>query len=145
MIIYGKRLYGRVDYVPNLFYVGTQFFHLYFMPIAPLTSFIILDGTENKGAFQGTKTGFSLRSILVAYLRSALTVGGMVILFAGLGSRSMLYLSLGALCLVGACCPREWLKASPERAAALATELGVSPDAWAAQVLERKHEIHRGA
>jgi hypothetical protein len=66
MIIYGHRSYGRVHGHGGE-YAQTQFAHLYYMPLIPMTSFWV---TSAQG---GTSRGFhirlSARSVFSAYLR----------------------------------------------------------------------------
>src|SRR5215207_6184396 len=79
MIIFGTRLYGKVDHVPGLFYVATKFFHVQFVPLVPAGSFLIIDD----GSERGVAIGVSGKSILVAWLRAALVVGGIVAVVLG--------------------------------------------------------------
>jgi hypothetical protein len=69
---FGNHYYGKVDVVPNLCYVATRFFHVNFVPLIPLGSCIIVDGSEKGDNFQGIQTSLSLKSIFVAWLRAAL-------------------------------------------------------------------------
>ncbi len=70
MLIYGQTMYGKVDEVPGFCWISTQFFHLYYVPLIPLQSFVILAGSEGSDGFQGTPTRMSMRSVLVAWLRT---------------------------------------------------------------------------
>jgi len=153
MIIYGKRLCGRVDNVPGILYVATQFFHLYFIPIAPLDSFIILEGTESKNGFRGVKTSFSLKSIGVTYARTVLWILGLLMVsqatcrvatpgaFAAHGGSLgwVGVLTLGTVLLVILVWPRRVLRATNDRAFELARKVGIPEETIAALVLERKH------
>src|SRR6267154_1566295 len=77
IILHGTRLYGKVDQVPGLFHVATQFFYLQFIPLFPLASYLVFDGTgRDDGGFAGRKIGFHGRSIFFAYARLALFLGG---------------------------------------------------------------------
>jgi hypothetical protein len=77
IIIHGTRLYGKVDQVPGLFFIATSFFYLQFIPLFPLGSFLVLEGTtKENGGFSGRKLGWSGKSIFFAYLRLALFLGG---------------------------------------------------------------------
>jgi hypothetical protein len=42
IVFYGSRLYGRVDEAPGLFHVATMFCHLWFLPLVPLRSYLVL-------------------------------------------------------------------------------------------------------
>jgi hypothetical protein len=77
IIIHGTRLYGKVDQVPGLFFIATSFFYLQFIPLFPLGSFLVLEGTTKEGGgFSGRKLGWSGKSIFFAYFRLALFIGG---------------------------------------------------------------------
>lgn len=73
MIIYGTRLYGKVDEVPGMFHVATQFVFLQYVPLVPMGSYLIL--SKSGSEFQGAKLGLNLKSMLVAWVRAALAVG----------------------------------------------------------------------
>ena len=74
MIIYGTQLYGKVDHLPGLFYVATQFGHIWFVPLVPVGSYLILDD----GKERGISIGLSGKSVLFAYGRLALFIGGVI-------------------------------------------------------------------
>jgi hypothetical protein len=79
--IYGKRLYGKVDHVPGLFYVATAFVHLNFVPLFPTGSFLVIDdGTGEKGV----SIGWSAKSMLMAWLRANCIVAAPIMLIVGL-------------------------------------------------------------
>lgn len=80
IIIYGERSYGKVDRVPGVCYVLTVFAHLNFLPLFPLRSYIVLEGTESGGEFRGKQIGISVKSMLAGYVRVWL---GAVALVAG--------------------------------------------------------------
>ena len=66
IIIYGTRFYGKVKAAGSSF-LGTQFLHIYYVPLIPIGTHLILE--ENGGSFKGIKTAFSFKSMLAAYLR----------------------------------------------------------------------------
>lgn len=66
IIIYGTRFYGKVKAAGRSF-LGTQFVHLYYVPLIPIGTHLILE--ENGGSYKGIKTAFSFKSMLAAYLR----------------------------------------------------------------------------
>jgi len=66
IIVYGTRFYGKIKAAGSSF-LGTQFFHLYYVPLIPIGTHLILE--EGGGSFKGIKTDFSLKSMLAAYLR----------------------------------------------------------------------------
>jgi hypothetical protein len=67
-LAYGSRLYGRTDAVPELFHVATQFLHVWFIPICPKQSYIVLEETGD--GFRGVPIGDDRKSILIGYARS---------------------------------------------------------------------------
>ena len=67
VIVYGTRFYGKVRACGRSF-LGTQFFHLYYVPLIPIGTHLILEENAN-GTYKGIKTAFSIRSMLAAYLR----------------------------------------------------------------------------
>ncbi len=73
IVVWGTRLYGKVDEVPGMFHVATQFFYLQYVPLVPMGSYLVLTNTGE--SFQGAKLGLSLKSTLVAWLRVALALG----------------------------------------------------------------------
>jgi hypothetical protein len=38
IIVWGSRLYGKVDAVPGLFHVATRFGHIWYLPLIPMGS-----------------------------------------------------------------------------------------------------------
>ncbi|HEV3116010.1 MAG TPA: hypothetical protein VGY58_03080, partial [Gemmataceae bacterium] len=75
LVIHGTSLYGKVDQVKGLFHVATLFFHLNWIPIIPRASYLILE-RASAGASQGIPLGMSGKSILFAWGRCALLIGG---------------------------------------------------------------------
>jgi hypothetical protein len=67
--VHGEHLYGQVDRVAGLFYVSTQFWHLNYVPIVPLRSYIVLDGSEDGDTFRGKKIPLQWKSVVIGYLR----------------------------------------------------------------------------
>ena len=84
MVIYGTRFFGQVDRVPGLMCVRTKFFHINFVPLLPIASWVV---------FEGTGRGVELKkmrwnSVLFAWVRTALWVialAAAVIGFARMG------------------------------------------------------------
>jgi hypothetical protein len=91
MIVFGGRLFGKVDQVPGLFHVATQFFHVNFVPLVPTKSWLVLHGTEKSGLGRTAWQGIELRSIRwgsvgMAWLRFGLVVASVVFGFVSLGA-----------------------------------------------------------
>lgn len=68
MIVFGTRMFGDVSNVPDLFYVGTRFFHIWYIPLIPVGSFLVLEDTD--AGFRGVPIGLSFRSIFTAWFRT---------------------------------------------------------------------------
>lgn len=66
MIVFGTRKFGWVDEVEGLGTVATTFFHVMFVPLIPIGSHLMLDESR------GVSLPLSIKSILVAWVRSAL-------------------------------------------------------------------------
>ncbi len=79
-IVYlGERRYGRVDHVPGLFYTSTTFWHINYIPVFPLRSYVVLEGSEDGREFRGTQIPLRFKSVAAGYLRAWL---GLVACFA---------------------------------------------------------------
>ncbi len=86
--VHGERMYGYVDRVPGLCYVATQFFHFNFVPLFPLGSYVVLEGSEAEQGFQGKRIGFNAKSLLLGYFRgwvglAVIVLCAMCAIFAG--------------------------------------------------------------
>jgi hypothetical protein len=67
IIIYGTRMYGRIDKFAGQC-IATRFFHLYYLPLIPLSSWLVLGSAED-GQERVIDIGLSGRSLGIAYLR----------------------------------------------------------------------------
>jgi hypothetical protein len=74
MIIFGVRLFGKSEIVPGVFFIVTRFFHICFIPLLPMQSFVIFEGGDGV-ALPGLHWG----SISMAWLRGLLLVGAAVL------------------------------------------------------------------
>jgi hypothetical protein len=72
VIVWGSRLYGKVDVVPGFFHVATRFGHVYYLPLIPTQSFVVLG--QQGDQFHGVPIPMSGKSILLAWLRAFLVV-----------------------------------------------------------------------
>jgi hypothetical protein len=139
IIFFGSRLCGRVDDVPGLFYVKTRFLHLQYIPLVPTRSYVILEGSEADGGFHGIPIGLSIKSVLMAWFRSATVLGALASGIVGLGSflnQRRPAAGFGIVCLAAAlgCIGLFWLSrklahASPRRARELAANFGIPQEA----------------
>src|SRR5690349_4791585 len=73
VIIWGTTHAGKVDEVPGMFHVVTQFGHVYYIPLIPTGSYIVLE-KNNDGGFRGVSIPISFKSWLVAWLRAGCIV-----------------------------------------------------------------------
>jgi len=145
-IHFGEGLYGKVDQVPGLFYVATRFWQLQFIPLLPVGSFVIVEGTESDENFTGTRIGLSFKSILMAWVRTALLIGGPVILVIGCFeankpnhdmSHVMGLLCTGVCFLITLWFSYRLTRAGVNRALELADELRIPPE----RVAEAFHKV----
>ena len=147
MIYFGTRLFGMVHLVPGRFYVSTKFLHIFFVPLIPLGSWVVIK--ESDHGWEGRPIGVSVLSILMAWFRAALVLGYLGIavkMFIDMfGSRmpldgihAMMFAGLSLLCLVAFRLSYRLSVASTKRAQQLALKLGYS-EADAARI-----EVPRG-
>lgn len=69
LVYYGIRHYGPVDRIEGLGEVRTRFFHIWFVPLIPLGSMFVTQQLDD--GVSGLKIGLSLKSVLVAWSRTA--------------------------------------------------------------------------
>jgi hypothetical protein len=138
--------FGKVDQVSGLFYVATSFVHFAFIPIEPLASYVVMEGTETGKDFRGVKIPLSYKSVILAWVRSLL---GVSLSLAGLGTLigAIVWCSesndergveagifgLASLGCALAICGLLWLslrltRATPSRALELAAAAQITPD-----------------
>ncbi len=91
MIIFGGRLFGKVDEVPGVAHVATKFFHVNFIPLLPLSSWVVLHGSQKSGLLGSSWRGFELSGIrwgsaLMGWLRCGLVIGCAALALVGLAS-----------------------------------------------------------
>lgn len=133
IVFYGTQLFGKVDKVPMLGHVATSFFYLQFVPLVPLGSYLVLEGGQGS-----IGVGFSFKSLLIAWLRTALVFGAIALGVVGLiamSEQSVAGLVAGmggaafcAAALIGSYYVPFVGHASYERAMALADRIGVKPE-----------------
>ncbi|MGC3998136.1 MAG: hypothetical protein QM767_11865 [Anaeromyxobacter sp.] len=144
MIVFGSRLFGKVDHVPGHFYVATRFAHLYFLPLFPTSSWVVLDDGSHESSltssqWQGARLGrIAWRSVAMAWLRAGLMAVSLLAAIFGLGALDDPSLAVSGIALavmsVAAFAGSYRLgRADAARAQALARELGF-PEEMEAQV-----------
>jgi hypothetical protein len=84
IIIFGRRAYGRVEVSGGTF-VLTEFVHLWYLPIAPTGSHVVLS-RDRTGLCQNVPIGLHGVSVLAAYLRTWGALGAAGCLVAALAS-----------------------------------------------------------
>jgi len=137
MSVFGTRLYGKVDEVPGLGHVATNFFHINFVPLIPTKSWFVLEETSE--GWNGAPVSMSGKSIVVAWMRTACVLafllGGLFALLSLADNRPHMttdraifasFAVAGALGFFGLR-TRPFTKASYERALELAEPLGLTP------------------
>ncbi|RYZ39067.1 MAG: hypothetical protein EOO71_21520 [Myxococcaceae bacterium] len=133
MIIFGTRLYGKVDAIPGLGYVATRFGHLNFVPLLPTEGWLVV--SEEGDGWRGQAIPISMKSVLVAWARTVFLIAGLPSLLIGLaifftegaGKAAMLG-SVAAVCIGGLIASYRWrwiTHASPERALEIARQAGI--------------------
>jgi len=149
LVIHGTSLYGKVDQVKGLFHVATLFFHINWVPVIPRKSYLIFEGKAAKRAPQGVPIGLSGKSILFAWGRFLLLIGGCLALPFGcmvgaLEARgteaTTLALIAAAVLIVSIAClvlSYRFCHAGPERALELARLAGIEPARLAEFFAER--------
>lgn len=134
MIIFGTRLFGKVDKVPGLFHVATKFAHVNFLPLIPLEGWLVLE--QDGSQWRGLQIPISMKSVAVAWIRFLLGCAALFCFLFGFigssrssGGASMIVvglLSLGAL--IGSYFWSWIAHADAERALELATLAGMTDE-----------------
>lgn len=136
MIVFGTRFFGKVDVVPNLFHVATNFFHIYYLPLIPTGSMLVLGQSGNH--VNGVKIPLSGKSILMAWGRVACVIA---MIFFGLGAiviagdqetvLAVMFAALSATAILLLVMSYKWKRvsrASYERACGLAQSAGFNAE-----------------
>jgi len=136
VVITGTKFVGDVDHVPGLFRVATRCHHAYYVPLIPTGTHLVLDFTEedvtkwwNSGSRTVVQTiplPWSWKSLGMAYLRAALTIGMLAALvMAFVEGISAAWFAAAASSGLLLWFSRLWVKASRERALELAAIAGI--------------------
>ena len=127
---FGTRMYGKVDHVPGLFYVATNFFYIQFVPLVPTGSVLVIyDGSE-----RGKQLGLSGKSIVFAYLRALLILGGPGLVILGVIEIeknpvvALALIGIGIASIIFFFLTYKVAKPSVERALRIAGEAGIPPE-----------------
>ena len=80
MLVFGIRLFGKAEIVPGVFFIATRFFHICFIPLIPMQSFILSGEPDGEGEV-APLSSLHWGSISMAYLRGLLFAGALVLAF----------------------------------------------------------------
>jgi hypothetical protein len=64
-VIYGQDIYGSIDRVPGFFRIGTRFYHVYYVPLIPIGTFVVLQ--QQGKHFRGIQIPLNAKSVMLAY------------------------------------------------------------------------------
>lgn len=135
IIMFGTRLYGKVDHVPGLFYVASHFAYLNYVPLFPTASYLIFEGTESGDQFRGIPLGIHGKSVLYGYLRAVALLGGIALIVLGIIAMVESGAGFGAALILGGLISEALFivsyrlaRPSPARALDLAKRAGIPPE-----------------
>jgi len=133
IFIVGERLYGKVDYVPDLFAVKTRFMHVFWFPIIPLHSHLVLSRSP-----QSFPVPWRWKSVLLAWFRAwSIAFALWFVIFVllallgkmpGEGLNWIVALGLAVTCFSLFVVSLFFSRASPRRALTLAGLAGIDPE-----------------
>ncbi|MGE3805363.1 MAG: hypothetical protein AB7K24_11880 [Gemmataceae bacterium] len=138
MLHFGTNHYGKVDQVPGLFHVKTKFFHVHFIPLIPLGSYLLFDSNPENA--EGIPIGWSWKSVLFAWLRATLLLTGAFLSLIALTGLVLLleepehWQVVSVLCVVSLALfvllyfSFSWTRARPLRALCLARLAEIEPE-----------------
>lgn len=78
MIVFGVRLFGKAEIVPGVFFIATRFFHVCFIPLIPMQSFVIFEDSQQEGGGAALPS-LHWGSISMAWLRGLLFGGALAL------------------------------------------------------------------
>ena len=85
IVVWGSKLYGKVDEIEGVGHVATQFGHLFWIPLLPMNSYFVTK--QEGGHFEGTPLGLQAKSVMAGFAR----VFSVLFLLAGLSALNALY------------------------------------------------------
>ena len=107
MIVFGKRNFGTTHEVPGVFHVTTNFFHIDFVPLCPIASYLIIDrAISSRRGNLGFAIPLNKKSMLLAYGLGAAWASFLIsmiclIFFLNTYFPNKQAVLLSSLCLVG--------------------------------------------
>jgi hypothetical protein len=99
IIIWGSKLYGKTDEVPGLFHVATSFGHLWYIPLFPTASYLILDV---ESAQHGIRIPLRWKSTLLGWGRPGTLITAVVAGIRALSEHRDPEAGIIAACICGA-------------------------------------------
>jgi hypothetical protein len=90
MFIVGDRYFGKVDRVPGCFHVATRFLHVWWIPLVPRESYLILENTDER---RGVRIPLCRKSVIKGYVLGY----SMMLAVLGIAVPIMLYFEKGGL------------------------------------------------
>lgn len=96
-VVGGTSFYGDRDSVPGLFHVANKCVHLYYVPLIPLGTYLVFDGTEQeektawwrsttRSSVQAIRLPFSLVPLLWSWMRLIFSLSALVGLVFGVAA-----------------------------------------------------------
>jgi hypothetical protein len=82
MLVFGDDYWGKVDWVPGLFYIKTRFLHIWWFPLVPRQSILFLDENPPPKSPRGVAVPLRWKSVGLTWLHMFLLLI-MVICFVG--------------------------------------------------------------
>ena len=138
MGVYGTRLFGQADRVAGLFSVRTKFFHINFVPLIPLASYLVFEQTGSSQPRGVELKKLRWNSVLLAWMRTPLWIACLgALLFAVIGAVHHDWQVAGPISGIAAAAGAAWYgsyrfaQASFERAGELASLARLTPEAVA--------------
>lgn len=98
IIVYGTRFYGKIRACGRSFF-GTQFFHIWYVPLIPLGTHLVLD--TNGTSYRTMPASFSFKSMMAGYLRVWGPIGAFAAMMIGISGMSDLSDEPAAMVLAG--------------------------------------------
>jgi len=86
ILIWGSKFYGKVDELPGGPHVATRFGHLWYIPLIPMGSSLIL--AKQGSSIRHVPVGLSFKSVLTAWGQAALILLGILAVIVGVGMLS---------------------------------------------------------
>lgn len=109
MIIFGSRLFGKCDVIRGEGYIATQFFHVNFVPLFPMQSQFVIEGSEQGNEWRSIPLPLQWKSVGICWMRAlcllAVVMGWVGCLYLGSGpeGKTALALILAVIVLIGGC------------------------------------------